>query len=68
VATDAVIRSIAARFSFRVMNCSTCGEEMVMSEESAVEADKHLNWMKACLPCVCKAKGIPYPDSNLPQT
>ena len=50
---------------FSVFPCPECGQDMIMHVALAAEA-KRRGWLTACLPCICRAKNIPYPDHNLP--
>lgn len=42
--------------------CSVCGETMVMDAETHALGQR-MGALFACVRCVCKAKGIPYPES-----
>ena len=47
--------------------CSECGEDIVMEKHAAMDAIER-KWPMVCLACICRAKSIPYPDSNLGAT
>jgi len=66
--TDPSVRDVVERthLALSVFPCSECGEPMVMETTAALDAERR-GWLKVCLPCICRAKNIPYPDHNLPR-
>ena len=53
---------VLAGLTFDEFPCSVCGETMVMEAETHALGVR-MRALIACLRCVCKAKGIAYPES-----